>query len=347
MKSSSKKLIKSKKYLFMTFTIILLITAIFSYQYYQSLGLPVDPNNNASIMVDIPIGASTSKIAGILKEKELIKNELYFKLVAKQNKIQDRFQAGEYSLKKAMDTEEIINKIVNGETFVDTVKFTIPEGYELRQIVDRISSIKGVNIDRDKLIDVIENEDFSFRFLENIPKGENRLEGFLFPDTYEVERDINEKEIVLKMLNRFNEIFKEEYYFKAKELNMSLLDVITLASIIEREAMVEGERPIISGVFHNRLEREMLLQSCATVQYVLGERKEVLTYKDIEIESPFNTYKNVGLPPSPIASPGQASIKAALYPEKTDYLYFVAKGNGSHVFSKTYSEHLKAKNQNQ
>ncbi len=346
MESSSKLSLSVKQIVLITIIIVLFGTALFAYQYYKELGLPVDSNSDKSIAVEIPRGASTSNIARILKENELIKNELYFKLVTRQNNIDGSFQAGEYELKQSMDVQEIINKIINGETFVDTIKFTIPEGFELRQIVDRISTIDGIDIDKTKLINIIEDEDFDFRFLENIPKGENRLEGFLFPDTYRVERDIDEKEIIFTMLNRFNQVFKDEYYDKAEELNMSLLDVISLASIIEREAMVESERPIISGVFQNRLEKGMLLQSCATVQYVLGERKEVLSYKDLEIESPFNTYKNVGLPPRPIASPGQASIEAALYPVETDFLYFVAKGDGSHIFSKTYSEHLRAQNEN-
>ncbi len=127
---------------------------------------------------------------------------------------------------------------------------------------------------------------------------------------------------------------------------MNVKEIITLASIIEREAKLDRERPIISSVFHNRLKKNKLLQSCATVQYALGERKEDLTLKDLEIDSPYNTYKHLGLPPSPIASPGKASIEAALFPEDTDYLYFVAKGDGSHIFSKTYSEHLNAKNRN-
>jgi peptidoglycan lytic transglycosylase G len=146
------------------------------------------------------------------------------------------------------------------------------------------------------------------------------------------------------MLNRFDQIFKDEYYDRVNNLGMSVNEVITLASIIEREAKVEKERPFVSSVFYNRIKSGMLLQSCATVQYVLGERKEKLTYQDIAIDSPYNTYKFEGLPPKPIASPGKPSIEAALYPAESEYLFFVVSKNGEHHFSKTYEEHLKAKN---
>jgi len=146
------------------------------------------------------------------------------------------------------------------------------------------------------------------------------------------------------MLSRFDTIFNDEYKKRAEELKMSIDEVITLASIIEREAKLEKDRKIISSVFHNRLKNKMLLQSCATIQYILKERKEVLLYKDLEVKSPYNTYKNPGLPPGPIASPGLKSIEAALYPDDTDYLYFFALNDGSHVFSKTFKEHIQAQN---
>lgn len=346
MKTSTKRTRKIIRRISLILLIILMIGAYSGYQYYSSLKLPVDKNSTENILTTIPKGSSTSKIASILKEKDLIRDELYFRLVSKQRKIGGKYQAGNYKLNKSMDVDEIINKLIEGDIYVETVKFTIPEGFELKQIVDRLASIDEIDINKEKLVNVIENDDFDFEFLKEIPKGENRLEGFLFPDTYEVKNDITEKELVLKMLNRFDEVFVQDYYSRTKELDMSINDVIALASIIEREARVDSERTMVSSVFHNRIKKDMLLQSCATVQYVLGERKEKLTYKDLEIESPYNTYKHVGLPPKPIASPGKASIHAALYPDDSKYLYFVAKGDGSHVFSITYEEHLKAKNGN-
>jgi len=346
MKTSNKKVKRIMGIIRLILLFILIISIYSGYQYYNSLKLPVDMNSSNDILISIPRGASTSKIANILKSNGLIKNELYFRYISSKRKIGGKYQAGEYVLHKSMGLDQIIEKLLKGDVYTKTAKFTIPEGFELKQIVDRLDNNEKLSVSKEKLMEVIKNEDFDFRFLEGISKGENRLEGFLFPDTYEVNMEINEKELILKMLNRFDAVFKDEYYERAKELNMSISEVIVLASIIEREAKVSSERPIISSVFHNRLKKNMLLQSCATVQYALGERKEKLTYKDLEIESPYNTYKNTGLPPMPIASPGKASIEAALYPADTNYMYFVAKGDGSHVFSNTYNEHLAAKNRN-
>ena len=145
------------------------------------------------------------------------------------------------------------------------------------------------------------------------------------------------------MLERFDEVFKEEYYDRADELGMTIDEIVILASVVEREARVESDRPIISGVFHNRLDQGWKLESCATIQYILGERKPRLLYSDLEIESPYNTYMYSGLPVGPIASFGEASLKATLYPEETDYMFFVAKDDGSHVFSRTLEEHNAAK----
>ena len=157
-----------------------------------------------------------------------------------------------------------------------------------------------------------------------------------------------EKDIINRMLQRFDEIFKEEYYARVDELGLTMNELVTLASIVEREAAAQEEFAVVAGVFHNRIQDGMLLQSCATVQYILGERKERLTYDDIAIDSPFNTYLNAGLPPAPIASPGKLALESALFPESHSYYYFVVKkgGNGTHVFSETLAGHNKAKEEN-
>ena len=306
----------------------------------SSYNSPVDINSEDSVMVDIPKGSSTTKIANILKEKNLIKNEFAFKYLAKNMDSDAKMKAGEYKLSKNMSSEEIIKKLVDGDVYIETVKFTIPEGFNVKQIIERLKDQNLIN--EEKFVDILLNYDFNYKFLEEIDR-KFMLEGFLFPDTYEIKKGDTELEIIKKMLSKFDKVFKDEYYTRLEELNMNVNQVITLASIIEREAKRSDEKARISGVFYNRLSKKMLLQSCATVQYALGEVKPVLYDKDLEIDSPFNTYKNVGLPPSPIASPGETSIIAALYPEKNDFLYFNTTnlGDDSHYFSKTYKEHLK------
>jgi len=203
--------------------------------------------------------------------------------------------------------------------------------------------IAAVNlVSREEFLEAAAKGEFDYDFLTGVPHGEKRLEGFLFPDTYQFEADATAEEIINVMLKRFGEVYNEEYRRRAQELGLSTLEVVTMASIVEKEAKLDEERAVIAGVFYNRLKKNWKLESCATVQYLLGEPKAELSYKDLEIDSPYNTYKYYGLPPGPIASPGKASLEAALYPEEVDYLFFRANPDGSHTFSRTLAEHNQA-----
>lgn len=299
---------------------------------------PVDPDQTEEVLFTVPSGATTSSIANALYEETLIQNVNAFKAKVKMMEVDGMMKAGDYKLSQSMDVETIINKIVDGDTFVETVTFTIPEGYEVRQIVDKLEA-EGL-IDREIFLDLLANEPFDFKFLEGVDR-QYLLEGYLFPDTYTLKASANEYDIIYKMLSRFDEIFDEAYYARAEELNMTIDQVVTLASIIEREARVKEEFPVVSSVFHNRLQVNMLLQSCATVQFILQERKPVLSFDDIAIVSPYNTYINTGLTPSPIASPGALALESALYPDETKYLFFVTKetNDGSHYFNETLEGH--------
>lgn len=302
---------------------------------------PVDSENTEIVTITVPRGATTTSIAALLMESSLIQSEMVFKMAAKELEADGKMQAGDYELSQSMSTDDIIEKLVAGDVVINTVSFTIPEGYELKDITERLVA-EGL-VDQEKFEQAL-LEEYDYRFLD----GQDSLEGFLFPDTYEMRVGASEKEIVDRMLLRFDEIFVDEYYTRLEELGLTMNQAITLASIVEREAAAKEEFPIVAGVFHNRIEDGMLLQSCATVQYILGERKERLTYDDIAIESPFNTYINAGLPPAPIASPGKLAIESTLYPESHNYYYFVVKkgGNGTHVFSETLAGHNKAKEEN-
>jgi UPF0755 protein len=302
----------------------------------------VDPNNTEIVMVTVPSGATTTSIGTLLMNQELIQSEMIFKLTAKEMEADGKMKAGDYELSQSMTTNEIIEKLVSGDVVINTFSFTIPEGFEIRQIIDRLEA-EG-HIDRETFLYELENGSFAYGFLE----GVDSLEGYLFPDTYEMRVGASEYDIINRMLQRFDEIFTDEYQARMESLEMSMNDLITLASIVEREAQAKEEFPLVSSVFHNRIDQGMLLQSCATVQYILGERKDRLTYDDIAIENPFNTYINAGLPPAPIASPGKLAIESALYPTESDYFYFVVKkgGNGTHVFSRTLDEHNRAKEEN-
>jgi len=319
---------------------IILVGAFSFYNMYMDRASePVEPGSEEFISVTIPSGAGTGRIAEILMENGLISNTTVFKLKSKSKDYDGKYQAGHYSISPGMTMDEIMELLLSGKA--DTVRFTIPEGYDIKRVAEKLSA-EGL-IDVDEFMNEVENGVFDYDFLADAPAGPERLEGFLFPDTYEIFATADEHDIIDKMLYQFSKVFTEEYEDRAKELGMSVRELITLASIIEREAQISEDRPVIASVFYNRLEIGMPLQSCATVQYILGEQKPVLSIEDTRIESPYNTYLIKGLPPGPIASPGADSIRAALYPAETKYLFFLAKGDGSHAFSETYEQFLRDK----
>lgn len=318
--------------------IIIAVSAAYS-MYVGKESKPLDPGSKELISVTIPSGTGTDGISQILKENNLIRNAGVFKLQSKSKGYDGKYKAGQFSLSPGMSMEEIMKLLVEGRG--ETVRFTIPEGYDIKRVTEKLAKEKLINAE--VFAKEIETGQFNYKFLADAPAGPDRLEGFLFPETYDIFATANEHDVIDKMLYQFNKVFTDEYYARAEELGMSVREVITLASIIEREARVPEDRPLIASVFYNRMKIKMPLQSCATVQYILGEQKPVLSIKDTQIESPYNTYLNPGLPPGPIASPGADSIKAALYPADTNYLYFLAKGDGSHAFSETYEQFLKDK----
>ncbi len=291
-------------------------------------------------MVNIPKGAGISKISDILKQEGIVRHKNVFRIVERIGRGENVFQQGGHVLDDKMSYAQIIAKLVSmPEVGVDeTVKVLIPEGYEIRQIAETFEEAGLVN--RESFLKEACEGEFDFEFIKGITRQENRLEGYLFPATYEIRVGETEHEIIERMLRKFNEVVIPIY--ENSNTEMSLDEVVTLASLVEREAANDSERGVVSSVFHNRIKKDMTLSSCASVQYILKERKAILSNSDIKIKSGYNTYINKGLPIGPIASPGESSIRAAIYPEKTDYLYFVALMDGSqNIFSKTGEEHLK------
>lgn len=309
----------------------------------EGLVEPVDPTDTSEVLFTVPSGASTTKIAGLLKEQELIKSEQGFKFLSKDLGSDGKMQAGDYIISPSMSGQDIITKLVAGDTYVETDTFTIPEGFEVRQITYKLEA-EGL-IDPATFYTALREDEFTNDFLNDINRSYD-LEGYLFPDTYEIEKGATEHEIIQLMLNRFERFLTSEIQSEIALKGLTLDEFVTMASIVEREAQLEDERGKVASVFYNRIEKGMLFQSCATVQYILGERKDVLSFDDIAIDSPYNTYKYAGLTPSPIANPGEASLLATLHPEDTDYLYFrrSVKNDGSQVFTKTLKEHEAARN---
>ena len=294
-----------------------------------------------TIVITVPQGAGTQKIAKELKSHNLIQSEFFFKVVSRVLGKDAKYNYGKFEIERSSGYMALFERLTAPANVVESEKVTIPEGYEIYKIADLLES-KGL-IDKDKFYYLVDNGNFDYEFIKDIPKREMRLEGYLFPDTYEFVAN-DEYGIINEMLGRF-----EQFYNKYKEhIDNSYLstdELITLASIIEREAG-SADKKLVSSVFHNRIlsPEYPYLQSCATVQYVLRERKAVLTHADTQIDSPYNTYINPGLPVGPIASPGEEAIRAALFPEDTEYFFFVLGSDGTHHFAKTYDEHLNYKN---
>jgi len=324
------------KKIILVMCLLLLVTGLAaSYAIYR----PYDSANPMEISFDIPKGSSSRKIAEILKESKLIRSSNIFLLLIKRSGLESGIKAGRYTLSQDMGYEEIISELSRGNNYTETARITIPEGYETRQIIDLLVS-KGLG-QKEEFERAMDPSLYPYSFLESIES--DSLEGFLFPDTYDIPYSYGPQKTIEIFLNRFDQVFSDEY--AASNTEMTVNEVVTLASIIERETKFPEERKTVSGVFKNRIEKNMRLESCATVQYAIGEWKESLTYEDTAIDSPYNTYRNKGLPPAPIASPGRESILAALYPEEHGYYFFFAipgDSKGRHVFSKTYNEHLAA-----
>ncbi|MDD7731845.1 MAG: endolytic transglycosylase MltG [Ezakiella sp.] len=306
---------------------------------------PVDKNDTSEIQIEIPSGSSLGKVASILYDNNLIKNGTFFKSRVQKLGKETEIKTGEFTLSRSMSADEIIGVITSekSEDVVETTKLVIPEGFERKLIAERIEE-QGLGSKEAFLNATASAADYiaDFPWLQKLNEGES-LEGYLFPATYDIPSGATEVDITKQMLKAFQDRMGE--YLDRDDFNgLSFTKMITLASIIEREIKVDDERPLAASVFYNRIAQGMRLQSCATVQFILGERKAKLTNEETQIDSPYNTYINEGLPPAPIASPGMKSIEAAINPAQTDYLFFVLTGDdGSHTFTSTYEDHLKAK----
>ena len=319
-------------------TIVLLILLVVGYIYIQ-IG-PYNKNSKKDILVEIPNGATLTKVSSILEENKLIKNKVLFKVVSKFKEDNNGVKAGKYLLSQKYSNSEILDILISGKTYNDGIKVTIPEGSTYKEVIKYLTNKKiGKAEVYEELINNPKEFYDKYKFLDE--KDIPTLEGFLYPDTYYFEKDMSEKDVISAMLKRFSEVYTPELKEKQKKMGLTLQQVINMASIIEKEAVKDVDRPKIAGVFYNRLEIGMPLQSDATIQYIFDERKHIVSYSDLKIDSPYNSYLNKGLPPTPIANPGIKSIEAALEPEDNDYLYFVATVDGGNNYSKTYDEHLK------
>ena len=309
---------------------------------------PVDATDNSKVVVTVPNGATAADIGTQLQQLGLVRSGLVFRLAAEQSGVGSSLAAGDYELSKSMSTTEIVQVLAKGQVKRGLVA-TIPEGWRSEQIADRLEATGFAS--RDEFLQAVASPGAvpGFELLNNEPPPA-RLEGYLFPETYQVSQKVSGSRAAELMLRMFSQRVGEELRSQP-ETKLTSGQVVTLASIVEREAKVPSERATIASVYLNRLADNMPLQADPTVQYAVATRDGAaaaaynywrdLSAADLEVASPFNTYMNAGLPPGPICNPGEASIKAVLQPAKTTYLYFVATadGSGTHLFATTLDQH--------
>lgn len=292
---------------------------------------------DGSLPVDFEVkkGEGTIIIANHLQKEKLISSALFFRIITLLTGNEGDLQTGLYPLHNAMSLTEIVSTLTSGKT--KAAKVTIPEGYNNRQIGDALVEA-GLLSSQKEFLDAAQKPEL----LKKHNIAGKTFEGYLFPETYNIPFGYEAGQIIELMYKTFQEHTRELEGFPSTPQEVHQL--VILASIVEREAQKKEERPLIAGVFSNRLEESYPLESCATIQYLFEKPKKRLLFKDLEIKSPYNTYKNAGLPPGPISNPGLPAIEATLHPVKTRYKFFVVKPDGSHYFSKTFNEHVRAKN---
>ena len=312
-----------------TLLILLAITVVYWFM------IPINwENESTTISVFVNEGESFRSVTRKLSDAGLEFNQPFFTLASKLFKVDRRLHVGQYDFDKGSTLSDIMRKLAKGE--VSLFEVTIPEGIGYKEIAGILQAKAGV--DSLRFTRVVTDTSF----IRSLNLDVKNLEGYLFPNTYNIYWGVEPEKVVRLMVEELNRELVDSLRKRVSEIGFTLFEIITLASLVESEARIAEERSLISAVYHNRLKRGMLLQCDPTVIYALEPMNRPLLLKDLEYDSPYNTYMYPGLPPGPINNPGRASILATLYPANVDYLYFVARGDGSHVFSSTLEKHNEA-----
>lgn len=332
-----KKVFKEKWYYFLLAVVVIPLLGFM-------LMLGIRGNNkdfaaSGQHLIMIKEGMTTADIATLLHEKKLVKDPEAFRMEARFKNLADKLQAGPYQIEGGLSNSQIVDVMVKGH--IKQIRFTVPEGFTVVKTAKKLEA-EGLG-KADKFIAAAKDyAPYAYMQTDN-PNVLFKAEGFIFPATYDFPVGISEEEMLKIMVEQFDKKMQESGVAKTvQEKNLNMRDVVNMAAMVEMEAVFPEEQPSIAGVFLKRVAIGMPIQSDTTIQYILGAQKEIITFADTEIQNPYNTYQNMGLPPGPIASPGLKAIQAVLAPEDNEYLYFVAEKDGHHRFTKTYEEHLQA-----
>lgn len=322
-----------KKLLIVTIAIAVLAGTAALVVAYQFSTLAVD--RDTVLQYTVEPGMTLSDVAGQLEEQGVVRHAILFELLARYRGVEHAINAGRYEFESYMDAGQILRMLTEGRIAVNRV--SVPEGLTIPETARALRARIGI----DSTAFVQRSADPEV--VQSLGIEASTLEGYLYPATYNMYPDMTVDDILRQMTSRYLQTMTEEYRMRAEALGYSEHEIVTLASIIEQEAMVDDERDVISGVFHNRLRQGVRLEADPTVQYGIGRPNMRLYEKHLSHPSPYNTYLHAGLPPGPICSPGEASIHAALYPKDVPYIFFVARGDGRHIFSVTNREHNQAR----
>lgn len=332
---------KSFKKLIMLFMFFLFVTGlVFVISYQRVIDKPLKSNED-KIIIEVDQGEGFYDVLNKLDKENKLTNKLLLKVKLTIDKVDVKLREGIYEVDTNTNLNQLIESLENEENDKRLIKLTIPEGYSIEDIAAEVEE-KGI-CSKDEFLIAVKNYELP-NFVKSNNKKKYNLEGFLYPDTYLIEKESDANLIIKLMVNRFEEVLKQlkdETEFDIKDEDVE--KIITIASLIEKEARVKNDRTLISSVIYNRLEKDMKLQVDAAVIYALGYHVDLVLNKHLEIDSPYNIYKYKGLPIGPIANPGIDCIRAALSPEKTDYLYYILQEDGSHYFTNNYDDFLNKK----
>jgi UPF0755 protein len=317
------------------FLLILIFLPLLLYFIINYFTLP-DTSEKQKTIIEIPRGSALTRIADILIEKGLIEDRETFIFWATYSGYEKKLKAGQFTVPEGLNEYQMVEYLINAKE--NTLNITLLEGWNLEQVAEAIAQMLQIN--SNEILKRCTDSSYIAQFGLSV----NSLEGYLLPDTYHFSKGENPDNIIKYLVAQTLSLFQvDSIKKKLGEMNFTMHQILTLASIVEGEAVLDSERKVIASLYHNRLKRNMRLQADPTIQYIIKGPPRRLLIRDLEIESPYNTYLNRGLPPGPISNPGKASILATLFPDDTNYIYMVASGDGSHKFSRTLAEHNRAK----
>ncbi|WKY47237.1 endolytic transglycosylase MltG [Eubacteriaceae bacterium ES3] len=344
-RAEKRKKVNQRRVVIILFVFLLLCTTVvFSFSFFIKKNLePVGAGD--IVQVEIPPGYTVTEIATLLKSDGLIKDTFAFEYYVRRENAASYLQSGHYEISPELSVEDIVDMLMTGDVYNTTI--TIPEGRNISEMAVILESA-GICSQEDFIAETQKVAEYQaiYPILDGISLEEKdgvsrSLEGYLFPDTYLLTPDATAEDVVMAMLERFEEVYSEDYLEQTDKMGKTVDEIVIMASLVEMESKYDEDRASVASVFYNRIAADMPLQSDITVDYARGEKTTVLTTEQTQIESPYNTYINLGLPFGPIASFGESSLQAALYPDDTNYLYFVADlDTGKIIFNETYDEHL-------